>query len=422
MPPTPGLSTMFTPAADLDHPVTMRHAGRELLSLALIDARNRSLRLFAAFEAAARPDALDGTPPPLQGSPLWWLGQLGWYQEHWIARNVQRHRGRRCDARGIRLASIDPRADLWWDPRLRSPVERGATDLPRAAAVRQYLADTLEVTLELLMEAPEQDETLYFYRDALFHEDRQAERLIEAAQMLDVPLPEATAPGAWVPHQPLAVSAGHWHIGIAPEQGGYVFESERGRRLDSCPDHDIDAQPVSWQQFLEFVADGGYRQSRWWSPVGWNWVCAQQRTGPVMAEDPADGLVQTRFGRAVRVHPNHPVVHVNLHEAQAWCRWAGRRLPSEVEWTHAAERLGSQGFRWGEVWEWTADRLVALEPDMGDCNLPQREAFLAACTQHHRVLRGGATVTRPRLRDARHRNHRLPEDQHGLTGFRSCAL
>ena len=262
MPSTPGLSTMFTPAADLDHPVTMRHAGRELLSLALIDARNRSLRLFAAFEAAARPDALDGTPPPLQGSPLWWLGQLGWYQEHWIARNVQRHRGRRCDARGIRLASIDPRADLWWDPRLRSPVERGATDLPRAAAVRQYLADTLEVTLELLMEAPEQDETLYFYRDALFHEDRQAERLIEAAQMLDVPLPEATAPGAWVPHQPLAVSAGHWHIGIAPEQGGYVFESERGRRLDSCPDHDIDAQPVSWQQFLEFVADGGYRQSR----------------------------------------------------------------------------------------------------------------------------------------------------------------
>ena len=140
-----------------------------------------------------------------------------------------------------------------------------------------------------------------------------------------------------------------------------------------------------------------------------------------MVEDPRDGLTQTRFGRAVRVHPQHPVVHVNLHEAHAWCRWAGRRLPSEAEWTHAAERLGEHGFRWGEVWEWTADRLVALEPDLGDCNLPQREAFLAACARH-RVLRGGSTVTRARLRDARHRSHRLPEECHGLTGFRSCSL
>lgn len=421
MPIPHGLTTMLMPAADLDHPVTMRHAGRELLSLALIDARNRSLRLFAAFEDAARPDALDGLPPPLQGSPLWWLGQLGWRQECWIARNVQRHRGRRCDARGIRLASIDPRADLWWDDRLRSPVERRSADLPCAASVRQYLVDTLEVTLELLMDAPAQDDTLYFFRDALFHEDQQAERLIEAAQMLDVALPEPTAPGTWVARQPLAVTGGHWHIGIAPEDGGYVFESERGRRLVRCPDHDIDAQPVSWQQFLAFVADGGYRQSRWWTPPGWNWVCQQQRRGPSLVDDLDDPLAQNRFGRTLRIHPLHPVVHVNLHEAQAWCRWAGRRLPSEAEWTHAAERLGGQGFRWGEVWEWTADRLSLLGPDLGDCNLPQRETLLAAVDQH-RVLRGGATVTRARLRDARHRQHRLAEDNHGLTGFRSCAL
>jgi formylglycine-generating enzyme required for sulfatase activity len=208
---------------------------------------------------------------------------------------------------------------------------------------------------------------------------------------------------------------------MAPETGGYLFERERGRRMASCPDHDIDAQPVSWQQFLEFVADGGYRQSRWWSPVGWDWVCQQQRRGPSLVEDLANGLVQTRFGQTLRIHPQHPVVQVNAHEAQAWCRWAGRRLPSEVEWAHAAERLSGRGFRWGEVWEWTADRLVALEQDLGDCNLPQREAFLAACSQH-RVLRGGATVTRARLRDARHRHHRLPEDTHGFTGFRSCAL
>ncbi len=411
---------MLTPAADLDNPLAMRHAGRDLLSLALIDARNRTLRLLAAFETAGRLTTPHGSTH-LDGTPLWWIGHLGWNQETWIARNVQRQRGRRCDARGVRLASIEPKADVWWDPRMRLPVERHAHDLPGAAQVRQYLADTLEVTLELLMETAEHDQSLHFFREALYREDQIVERLIEAAQTLGVPVDERLTPVTGLARSPIAIGAGRTALGIPPEEGGYIFEAERGSRIDSFPDHDIDAQPVSWGQFLEFVHDGGYQNSRWWTPAGWEWVCQGRRRAPRMVIDGGDGLAQLRFGREVRIGAQQPVVHVNAFEAQAWCRWAGRRLPSEAEWVHAARQFAGRGWRWGDVWEWTADRLMPLQPDDDGCNLPASAAFRAACGLH-RVLRGGSTATRARLRDPRHRHHRAPDDCHGLTGFRSCAL
>lgn len=412
---------MLAPAAALDQPQAVRHAGRDLLSLALIDARNRTLRLFAAFEVAHRLMPADTSASP-DGPPMWWLGHLGWYQETWIARNVQRHRGRLADAHGVRLASIDPRADLWWDPRQRRAGLRHGGDLPTPETVRQYLVDTLEVTLELLDETAETDDALYVFRDALFHEDRQAERLLEAAQHLGVPVDEALQPAARVPRMPLMMAGGTARIGIPDDEGGYRFEAERGTQLAAFPEHDIDAQPVSWQQYLEFVADGGYRHSQWWSPAGWDWLCRSGRRGPLAAEDLTDPLAQTRFGRSLRIAAPLPVVHVNAHEAQAWCRWAGRRLPSEAEWVHAAQHHTARGFRWGEVWEWTADRLADLRAgDHDPCNLPAREAFLAACGRH-RVLRGGSTATRARLRDPRHRHHRDPADPAGFTGFRSCAI
>lgn len=411
---------MHTPAADIDVPLAMRHAGSDLLSLALIDARNRSLRLLGSFEEAGRLVRIDRNAAP-DDSPLWLIGHLGWYQEAWIARNVQRHRGRRCDARSVRLASIDPLADGWWDPRLRQDRAHHNRPLPSVAAVRQYLIDTLEVTLELLGDTAEHDDSMYFFRDALFHEDLRAEQLVELAQACGVALQEQTAPASWAQRMPLVMPSGHWPLGIAPEEGGYIFEAERGHRIDSFPDHDIDAQPVTWQQYLEFLDDGGYRNSRWWSPAGWEWVCREQRRAPLTVADPAASLVQPRFGRSLHINPQHPVVHISAFEAQAWCRWAGRRLPTEIEWVHAAQRMTGRGFRWGEVWEWMADRLSPIEPDLQGCNLPAAEAFLAACEQH-RVLRGASTVTRGRLRDPRHRRHRAPTDAHGLTGFRSCAL
>ncbi|MEO6031653.1 MAG: DinB family protein, partial [Burkholderiaceae bacterium] len=159
----------------------LRAAGREPLSLALIDARNRTLQLIAAFEAAPASsqnfevgDA--GTPP------LWTLGHIGWFQEHWIARNVQRGRGERADPTLPRLASILPDVDRCFEPAGEEPAARGLQALPDLGTLRQYLLETLETTLDLLSGTPDSDDTLYFYRLALLQEDRHGEALIERAQ------------------------------------------------------------------------------------------------------------------------------------------------------------------------------------------------------------------------------------------------
>jgi gamma-glutamyl hercynylcysteine S-oxide synthase len=113
-----------------------------------------------------------------------------------------------------------------------------------------------------------------------------------------------------------------------------------------------------------------------------------------------------------------PVVHVNCFEAEAWCRWAGRRLPTEVEWEIAAESGASRGWRWGEVWEWTAS---AFRPYPGFVADPYRE-YSAPWFGTHQAVRGASFATRARMRHARYRNFYLPERDDIFVGFRSCAV
>ena len=128
----------------------MRRAGRELLSLALMDSRNHTLRWIGAFEQALSTPELDVPQANDLSPPLWELGHLGWFQERWIARNVQRQRGARCDPSQARLPSILSDADRCFDPAEVSHAARWRVDLPELQATRQYLVDTLETTLELL--------------------------------------------------------------------------------------------------------------------------------------------------------------------------------------------------------------------------------------------------------------------------------
>ncbi|HPO20114.1 MAG TPA: DinB family protein, partial [Rubrivivax sp.] len=141
-------------AAAIHDAQRMRHAGPELLSLALIDARNHTLRWLAAFEPKlhALPALADVDPP------LWLVGHAAWFQERWIARNVQRQRGAAAAGAGLRLASIEPRADDGFDPDCHPRAERWALPLPAPAALRSYLAETLDATLDLLGAAGDDDD------------------------------------------------------------------------------------------------------------------------------------------------------------------------------------------------------------------------------------------------------------------------
>jgi EgtB-related family protein len=120
----------------------------------------------------------------------------------------------------------------------------------------------------------------------------------------------------------------------------------------------------------------------------------------------------------MRVPMAQPVIHVSWHEADAWCRWAGRRLPSEVEWEAAAHQGASRGFRWGDVWEWTAS---TFRPYPGFVPGPQRD-YSQAAFGSHKVLRGASFATRGRMRSAKFRHFQSPERDDLFCGFRSCAL
>ena len=400
----------------------MRQAGRDLLSVALMDARNHTLHLVGQLVTAM--EAAGPALPPGDGQdpPLWTLGHIGWFQERWIARNMHRHQGREADPTASRLPSVEPQADHWWDDVQVPQERRGTLSLPTLEQTRAYLMETLETTLELLEKAPDTDPALYFFRLALCHEDMRGESLIQLAQSLGCPL-DIALPGAMAQRPPLLVPQARWMLG-SPEVPGFSFDNERAAHAVDVPEFEIDAQPVSWAQYVEFVDDGGYDRSELWLPAGWEWLQSQSAgqgaRAPRYVEQigvASGAVMQTRFGNPRRMLGGQPVMHVSWWEADAWCRWAGRRLPAEVEWELAAHTAARRGFRWGTVWEWTGSTARPY-PDFAPD--PWRN-YSQPCFGSHKVLRGASFATRERMKHPRFRNFQPPQCDQLFAGFRSCA-
>jgi len=414
-------STFSLDTADL------RRAGRELLGLALMDARNHTLHLFSVYEAALAEQGYAVPRLPELNPPLWELGHIGWFQERWIGRNLQRHQGMRCDPTAAPLASQLPQADSWWDSS-RVPHDHRWFLGPRSPAdIKAYLLNTLEATLDLLAKTPDEDDALYFYRLSLFHEDMHGEAFIYMAQTLGLPL-KATLPTAGVPREPLWLPATRWQLGLDSGRG-FTFDNERPAHEVAVPEFEIDAQPVSWAQYAEFVADGGYDRPEFWLPAGWDWLQAlarqEGRRAPRHVEQIGvargggqGGVLQTLFGQAQRRAGDQPAMHLSWWEADAWCRWAGRRLPTEVEWELAAHVAARRGFRWGDVWEWTASSFQGYPGFSADPYRDYSEPWFGT----HKVLRGASFATRARLKSPKYRNYYAPQRDDIFSGFRSCAL
>ena len=184
----------------------------------------------------------------------------------------------------------------------------------------------------------------------------------------------------------------------------------------------IDAQAVRWAEFLPFVEGGGYGQPHWWSAAGAAWRAAQDVDGGHDVQMPRylrrDGAQwqQWRDGQWTALDPREAACHLTLHEAEAWCRWAGRRLPTEAEWECAAGTAGP-AFRWGDVWEWTASPFA---PFPGFRPHPYRD-YSAPWFDGRPLLKGASHCTQPRLRDAKYRNFFAPGRGDVPAGFRSCA-
>jgi formylglycine-generating enzyme required for sulfatase activity len=404
-------SSAADPANALHDPVALRQAGADLLSLALIDSRNRTLRWLAAFETHA------DTTGPGATSAAWLAGRAGWWQERWVARHLQRAQGRAAGATPP-LASLHPQADDWF----AQPT--GAGQGPPPDELRAYLQATLEATLELLDTTPAgataQSAALYPYHQALRHEDQGVEMLAQLAQASGLPaagwaglLPE---PAATSPRAALLLPATRVTLGGEAPGGGFVPDNETGQLAEPLPDYEIDAQPVHWAALAEFAADGGYDQAALWSDTGWAWAQARQRRAPRHVEQLAGGVLARHRGRLARLANQQPVVHASFHEAQAFARWAGRRLPSEAEWLHAARHGARRGFVWGQVHEWVLEP-AAYWP--GAQRGPHGRASLPAGL---RLLRGASAATVPRQAHPLARRFARAEDDAVFAGFRTCAL
>jgi iron(II)-dependent oxidoreductase len=391
----------------------LRSGAPAAVRAALLAARQRTLSLADDVR-----DALGAAYPSIPyatelNPPLWELGHVAWFQEWWIARNRQRSRGVGCDPDHARAPSLLPQADDWYDSSRVAHRRRWDLPLPDAAATRDYLARTLAQTLELLDQLPAtaNDDQLYFFRLVALHEEMHAEAAIYMAENLGLALRTMAPALAQAATVELAVPAQRFRLGSGDT--GFAFDNERRSHEVALAAFRIDAQAVTWGRFLPFVEAGGYEQREWWSAAGRDWLVELPERRPARARLDASGWQQRRGGRWWPLDPLHPAVHLTAHEADAWCRWAGRRLPTEAEWECAA--LTQPGFRWGQVWEWTAS---AFEPYPGFEPHPYRD-YSAPWFGSRRVLRGACHATAPALAHPRYRNFFEPQRHDVFAGFRS---
>lgn len=383
--------------AALDDPQAARHASRELLSLALIDTRNHLLHALASHESPAM---------------LRIAAQAAWYQEHWIVRHVQCQRGEACDVMAPRLGGSDPQQEAW---------RHGLGHAPDPGALRAWLAQSLEATCELLDTAADTDAGLHFYRFALAHEDRCGEAMNDVMNKDGPRHLHAPGPAARAQNEPLWMPAQRWRLGHE-RTGGLVPAGERWAHDVHVPEFEIDAQAVSWARLVEFAADGGYDRPELWSLPGWAWLQAQGRRAPRGVEQLVGGALVQRGGVLQRAAAGQAAGGLSRHEAEAWCTWAGRRLPTEPEWELAACTAESRGFVWGDVLEWAAGSArpwPGHAPVAGDFD-PLPLPLPGAGT--HGVLRGASLHTRPRARHAKSRRFVPLEHDAMSCGFRSCAV
>jgi iron(II)-dependent oxidoreductase len=438
----------------LDAPIgeCTTRASAGALARRLQAARARTLMLSAGLDGERRL----GPRLSIVNPPLWEFGHLAWFQERWCLR---------WQAADRYAAAARPDADALYDSAAVAHDTRWDLPLPDWGATRGYLAATLERTLERMAREPDNETLRYFAELAAAHEEMHCEAFTYTRQTLGYPAPVAAGagpgPAETAGHDDVDICGGEFRLG-APRDGAFVFDNEKWAHPVALKPFRIARHAVTQAEFAAFVDDGGYRARDCWSGDGWRWRGDAGATGPAYWRK-EDGQWQQRvFDGWQPLADEAAMIHVNWFEAEAWCRWARRRLPSEAEWEQAAATAPSDpagrakrttpwgareadadranlygaaggvtnvsayeagdsawGVRqlFGNVWEWTAD---AFQPYPGFTRDPYRE-YSAPWFGDHKVLRGGCWATAPALLRTTWRNFYTPDRRDVFAGFRTCA-
>ena len=385
------------PNTNPDSSINWRYANAAHIAAGLQSLRAQTLAMFDAYLAA---NQLTVPCSDELNPPLWELGHIGWFQEHWIGRNQQRHLGIRYDAEQTRLPSLLAESDSFYDSSHVPHATRWDLPLPDAKACKSYLTATLQQTLNWLQLAGESDNALYFYRLVLFHEAMHLEAATYMAQTLNTPIAIKSIAVKALKTKAIAklISKNNDFL-MGSLDAGFVFDNELGAHSVSIAAFEIDQRCVSWRDYLNFVE-------------------ATHRHLPRYVRRTAQGYEKLVFGLWEAIDFQAPAVHVNLVEAQDYCAWAGRRLPTEAEWELAASTLNPDEFHWGEVWEWTA---TVFAPYSGFVAHPYQD-YSEPWFGSRQVLRGACVATQPMMRNAKYRNYFAADRTDIFAGFRTCAI
>ncbi len=431
----------------------------------LDDARGRTLALTAELDEAE----LLGPMLAIVNPALWEIGHVAWFHEKWVERGV----------RG--MAALRADGDALYDSAAVAHDTRWSLPLPSRAATVAYLEQTRARTSAWLREAaPElDDDARYFVMLAVFHEDMHGEALLYTRQTLGYRAPawlaepeSGTSTSTRTSWSDARVPGGSFELGAARGTGrfaadGFAFDNEKWAHTREVAPFAIARTAVTQADYARFVDDHGYARRELWCDAGWSWRDAASAEHPVYWRrvERGPGWERRVFDRWRPLEPNRPVVHVNWYEASAYCRWAGRRLPSELEWEVAAAgaadavglALGKHPFPWGNapdadgtraqlgmrhtgpcevgahaagdsafgcrqmlggVWEWTASDFAPYPAFVRDPYAEYSEPWFGT----HKVLRGGCFATQARLVRNTWRNFYTPERRDVWAGFRTCAV
>jgi iron(II)-dependent oxidoreductase len=417
------------------------------------DARARTLDLVADLSD----EQMMGPRLAIVNPPLWEIGHVAWFQEKWALRHAANH------------PPIRPRVDSLYDSAAIAHDTRWDLMLPSRHDTLTYLIDVRDAVLERIEAGNLSDDDRYFIQLAVFHEDMHNEAFTYTRQTHGYPAPKSCrtpASTAETEAGPLRgdaeIPGGCFMLGASPG-GSFAFDNEKWAHAVEVAPFAIARAPVTQGEFQEFVEAGGYGRRELWSESGWSWLQSVGAEHPLYWQREGGGRWLRRdFDRWLPLEPHRPVLHVNWWEAEAFCNWAGRRLPTEAEWEVAASaEPADQGlaetkrcFPWGDfppgpqqanldggaggaadvgafaagdsalgcrqmignVWEWVADN---FEPYPGFQVDPYRE-YSQPWFGTHKVLRGGAWTTQPRLLRNTWRNFYTPDRRDVWAGFRTC--